>query len=79
MLSGVDGNVFWGEKMEILVSTSHLLITFNCSCNFAIYCAKVRNKIYPALLNFACIFVFYRIQNSADCLLLSLPWASLAK
>ena len=37
----------WGHELTILVSASHLLVTINCSSNFAIYCAKVteNNKI----------------------------------
>ena len=42
LLAGVDYSSVWGPKMNILVSTSHLLITVNCSANFAIYCSKVR-------------------------------------
>ena len=41
VILGQDQNHVWGEKMNILVAVSHLLITLNCSCNFAIYCAKV--------------------------------------
>ena len=41
------GNEFrWGPKMSILVSISHILITVNCSSNFAIYCSKVRIYSY---------------------------------
>merc|ERR1712208_132975 len=32
------------QKQKILVSASHLLVTINCSSNFAIYCAKVISK-----------------------------------
>ena len=32
----------WGPNMNIVVSLSHLLITINCSANFAIYCYKVQ-------------------------------------
>ena len=35
----------WGHELTILVSASHLLVTINCSSNFAIYCAKVNNMI----------------------------------
>ena len=34
----------WGHELTILVSASHLLVTINCSSNFAIYCAKVTEK-----------------------------------
>merc|ERR1712074_326217 len=32
------------KTKKILVSASHLLVTINCSSNFAIYCAKVISK-----------------------------------
>ena len=38
---GDDQESFWGPKMNVTVAISHFLITFNCSCNFLIYCAKV--------------------------------------
>ena len=38
---GQDIHSKWGPKMNILVSLSHILITVNCSSNFAIYCSKV--------------------------------------
>ena len=36
----------WGNNMNILVSFSHILITVNCSTNFAIYCSKVIFSLY---------------------------------
>ena len=36
----------WGHELTILVSASHLLVTINCSSNFAIYCAKVCISVY---------------------------------
>merc|ERR1712074_514653 len=32
------------KNKKILVSASHLLVTINCSSNFAIFCAKVISK-----------------------------------
>ena len=31
---------YWGSFMDISVSISHLLVVFNCSVNFIIYCFK---------------------------------------
>ena len=31
---------YWGSFMDISVSLSHLLVVFNCSVNFIIYCFK---------------------------------------
>ena len=39
VLSGSD-TFTWGPELTVLVSASHLLITINCSSNFAIYCVK---------------------------------------
>ena len=39
---GDDQESFWGPKMNVTVAISHFLITLNCSCNFLIYCAKVK-------------------------------------
>ena len=39
---GDDQERFWGPKMNVTVAISHFLITFNCSSNFIIYCAKVK-------------------------------------
>ena len=42
---------YWGPNMNILVSTSHLLITVNCSSNFAIYCFKVKYSSISLVLS----------------------------
>ena len=42
IIKGSDYKQMWGHDMNIMVSISHLLITFSCSSNFAIYCFKVR-------------------------------------
>ena len=39
---GRDFQASWSHNMNILVSISHILITVNCSSNFAIYCSKVK-------------------------------------
>ena len=41
-LSGREQTQIWGPKMNIVVAVSHVLITLNCSSNFAIYCSKVK-------------------------------------
>ena len=41
-LSGREHTQLWGPKMNIVVAVSHVLVTLNCSSNFAIYCSKVK-------------------------------------
>ena len=47
---GDDQERFWGPKMNVTVAISHFLITLNCSCNFLIYCAKVKPRLRRTLL-----------------------------
>jgi hypothetical protein len=43
----------WGNNMNLVVSLSHLLITFNCSANFSIYCYKVGIAFEASIFLFA--------------------------
>ena len=53
LVAGEPVSEYWGPNMNILVSASHLLITANCSSNFAIYCFKVKIKGVKANINIA--------------------------
>ena len=44
---GKNPDDFWSPKMNIMVAFSHLLIVFNSSVNFIIYCCKVKPRNAP--------------------------------
>ena len=40
MIQTIWGESLWGPTLNVVVSISHVCITLNSSCNFAVYCSK---------------------------------------
>ena len=64
---GNDPKQFWGHKMNMMVALSHVLITLNCSCNFAIYCAKVIGVTAVGLMDSDKILELFQDRKFRTC------------
>ena len=60
-LSGSTQQADFSSRMMIATAVSHLLITFNSSINFAIYCIKVRRS---SLCSIICHLAYWDPQQS---------------